>query len=145
MRRQVASCLLAAYASIGWAQGQASHPAPAACPAAQTLGAQHLFGQWRAQIDGAPGIATLQLGPDPEQDDSVVGSIRRAGRVAQVAGELQNGEFTLEESDDGTRISATWSGQLQDAACGQEITGLWTNVLDDQSHAFVLRKQAGWQ
>ena len=32
--------------------------------------------------------------------------------------------WELEESDDGVRISATWSGQVVATACGKEIKGL---------------------
>lgn len=125
-----------------------------------TLGNAHLYGQWLAQIDGEPGAASVQFLKDPDQDDSLVGSINRAlpvdpkapktpkgaaAKPALLAGDVQDGEFNLEESDDGVRISATWSGQLVAASCGKEIKGIWTNALNDQTHPFVLRRQGGWQ
>jgi hypothetical protein len=62
-----------------------------------------------------------------------------------LAGDVQAGDFQLEESDDGVRISATWSGHVVDASCGKEIKGLWTNALTDQTQPFVLRRTGGWQ
>ncbi|WP_394791049.1 hypothetical protein [Rhodoferax sp.] len=114
-----------------------------------------LYGRWYVQIDGEAGGASVQLQKDPDQDDSLVGSITRPATKGQrdkpalLAGEVQNGDFNLEESDDGVRISATWTGQVVEASCGKEIKGTWTNTTNDMGkdsvHAFVLRKQAGWQ
>ena len=152
--RIAALCMAACTAATAvHSQTPAQTPAnpPPACPSAETLGTAHLYGQWRAQIDGEPDAANVQFLKDPEQDDSLVGSINRAAakgkasKPALLAGEMQQGEFNLEESDDGVRISATWSGQVVDASCGKEIRGLWTNALDNQTHAFVLRRLGGWQ
>lgn len=118
------------------------------CLAPAALSTVHLYGLWRAEMDGEPGVASVRFQKDPEQDTSVVGSITRAGKQAKpalLAGDMQQGDFQLEESDDGVRISATWSGQVTDASCGKEIKGLWTNALTDQTHPFVLRRAGGWQ
>jgi hypothetical protein len=40
-----------------------------------------------------------------------------------VAADLEDGEFTMEESRDGQRIAATWLGQVQAGSCGQRIAG----------------------
>jgi hypothetical protein len=142
----VAACAVATCAS---SQNliQTAQNVQAACPAAQDLTALQLYGQWQVHIDGQPGSASLQLEKDPEQNDSLVGTLVRAGKRAQVAGEIEQGAFNLEESDDGTRISATWAGQVSEGSCGKEIKGLWTNTLLDNAapQAFVLRKPAGWQ
>jgi hypothetical protein len=109
---------------------------------------QHLYGAWQAEIAGQPGVARVQLQKEPAQDDSLVGSITRAGsqvKPALLAGDVQHGDFQMEESDDGVRISATWSGQVVDASCGKEIKGLWTNALTDQTQPFTLRRTGGWQ
>ena len=158
MKTWIATLFIAACASTTCANGQNLANPPATCPAVTTLGNAHLYGQWQAQIDGEPGPASVQFLKDPDQDDSLVGSINRAGaadpkaakknpaaKPALLAGELQDGEFNLEESDDGVRISATWSGQLVAASCGKEIKGIWTNALNDQTHPFVLHRQGGWQ
>ena len=141
--------LIAACALGTGANAQNSSKAtPATCLAAEALSAVHLYGLWRAEIDGEPGGASVRFQKDPEQDNTVVGSIQRDGaktKPALLAGDVQHGDFQLEESDDGVRISATWSGQVVATACGKEIKGLWTNALTDQTHPFVLRKQGGWE
>ena len=157
MKTWIATFFIAACAICTGANGQNLVNPPASCPAISTLGNAHLYGQWQAQIDGEPGLASVQFLKDPDQDDSLVGSINRAlpadpkapkaatPKPALLAGDVQDGEFNLEESDDGVRISATWSGQLVAASCGKEIKGIWTNALNDQTHPFVLRRQGGWQ
>ena len=157
MKTWIATLFIAACALSTCANAQNSVNPPSACPAAEALGNAHLYGQWQAQIDGEPGLASVQFLKDPDQDDSLVGSINRAlpadpkapkaatPKPALLAGDVQDGEFNLEESDDGVRISATWSGQLVAASCGKEIKGIWTNALNDQTHPFVLRRQGGWQ
>ncbi len=115
------------------------------CISTEAVSPALLYGTWRAEITGQPGVAVVQFAKDPEQDDSLVGSIRRADKVAEIAAEVEHGAFSMEESADGTHISATWAGQLTEAACGREIKGLWTDATNDQTQPFVLRKQAGWQ
>ncbi|MEO6854768.1 MAG: hypothetical protein ABI410_24695 [Rhodoferax sp.] len=160
----IAACAISTCASAQ----NASKPKPAECLAATALTTAHLVGLWRAEIDGEPGGASVRFQKDPEQDSSVVGSINRDGvktgakdgaknagkdagktkdkaKPALLAGDVQQGDFQLEESDDGVRISATWSGQVVETSCGKEIKGLWTNALTDQTHPFVLRKQGGWE
>ena len=127
-----------------------------ACPAAANMDHQHLQGRWLAQLEGAaPGAtATLQLGPHPELAQSVRGTVQRNGTTAQVSGDIDGGDLTLEESINGTNISATWTGQVVDGSCGKEIRGTWNNATPTPSAPlapsappvpFVLRKQAGWQ
>lgn len=153
MKPRLTSFLIAACAISTCASGQITpKTVPAECVAASALSAVHLYGLWRAEIDGEPAGATVRFQKDPEQDNSVVGSINRDGakegakaKPALLAGDVQHGDFELEESDDGVRISATWSGQVVETSCGKEIKGLWTNALTDQTHPFVLRKQGGWQ
>jgi hypothetical protein len=114
---------------------------------------QHLQGRWHATLQAAaPGAAplpattaVLQLGPHPELAESVRGTVQRGGASALVSGDVDAGELTLEESINGTNISATWTGQVVDGSCGKEIRGTWNNVTPLTSLPFVLRKQAGWQ
>lgn len=149
MTLRITTLLIALCAvSISTSAQNSSKNSPADCLAPAALSAVHLYGPWRAQIDGEPGGANVYFQKDPEQDNTVVGSINRAGSKAKpalLAGDVQQGDFQLEESDDGVRISATWSGQVVETSCGKEIKGLWTNALTDQTHPFVLRKQGGWQ
>lgn len=114
---------------------------------------QHLQGRWQATLqastpDAAPAPATaavLQLGPHPELTESVRGTVQRGDTSAQLSGDVNAGELTLEESINGTNISATWTGQVVDGSCGKEIHGTWNNATPPTTLPFVLRKQAGWQ
>ena len=112
-----------------------------------------------AQTDTPPAFistAVLQLGPHPELAQSVRGTVQRGSATAQLSGDVDAGELTLEESINGTNISATWIGQVVAGSCGKEIRGTWNNATPTPSapsapaipppaFTFVLRKQAGWQ
>ena len=142
----IASCAIATGAI---AQNNADAPATFTCPAAADVSNARLFGSWQAQVDTGPGSptrqATLTLGRNPELSESLGGTITRDGARALVAGDVDNGVFTLEESVDGNTITATWTGQIVEGSCGREIRGVWKNVPDPTEHGFILRKQAGWQ
>jgi len=127
------------------AHSQEPPAASRACPAPAEVDHRHLHGQWRAQSDGPTGATGLvQLGPHPELAQSVRGTVQRAGTLAQASGDVDAGTFTLEESLNGTNISATWIGQVVEGKCGKEIRGTWTNASPPTSLPFVLRRQAGW-
>ena len=110
------------------------------CIAGSEVRQSHLLGLWRATFDGLPKGATLLLEKHPELSESVRGAINRNGDRALVAGDVDAGEFTLEESVDGVRITATWTGTVIDSACGREIRGDWKAAADAKPRAFVLRK-----
>lgn len=122
-------------------------PAPAApdCVRGTDLLPVHLYGLWRAEFEGGLPPATLLFERHPELAGSVRGGINRGGAQAQVAGDVDDGQFTLEESEDGRHISATWVGQVVDTSCGKEIRGTWTHARDNRAIPFVLRKVPGWQ
>lgn len=151
----VALCALvfiAASACPTSAKAQNDAKSTAACPAAAETDHRHLQGRWRAELaatGSAPATtALLQLGPHPELAQSVRGSVQRGGATAQVSGDVDDGDLTLEESNNGTNISATWIGRVVDGSCGKEIRGTWNNAHPTPtapSARFVLRKQAGWQ
>ena len=104
----------------------------------------HLQGHWRAELQAT--AATLQLRPHPELAHSVRGTVQRGGTKAQVSGDVDDGDLTLEESINGTNISATWTGRVVEGSCGKEIRGTWNNAHTPNTlQPFVLRKQAGWQ
>jgi hypothetical protein len=126
-------------ALVCWAQA-ATAAGAAHCPDTASLTHKHLLGLWRATFDGLPQGATLLLEQHPELTESVYGAIRRGEEKAQVAGDLHEGEVALEESDDGTRISATWSGIFVDGSCGNEIRGDWQGAQDPAPREFVLRR-----
>ena len=134
------------------AQAQKDTKSTAACPSVAETDHRHLQGRWRAElaaIGSAPAAtALLQLGPHPELAQSVRGSVKRGDATAHVSGDVDDGDLTLEESDNGTNISATWIGRVVDGSCGKEIRGTWNNAHPTPtapSAPFVLRKQAGWQ
>ena len=112
------------------------------CATASTLSQQQLFGDWQVvwqdhRADGSTQTSApepVHFGRNPEFPESLSGELRRAGRgrVAplQLAGDVEDGQLTLEESPDGTAISATWVAQLDAASCGKRFTGTWTRDED---------------
>ncbi len=111
------------------------------CPPAKELQPRQAIGTWRAEFEGAAEPATLLLRPHPRFRESLSGEIDRAGRRSRVAADLDGGELTLEESDDGVRISATWLGDVVDGSCGREIRGTWEPA-GGQPRKFTLRRAA---
>ena len=97
-------------------------PARSACPSGADLSADMLYGEWIAQVaDEAPW--SLSLGPHPEHLGSLRGTLTLGNQQHAVVADLDDGEFTLEESQDGQRIAATWLGSLPAKACGRQIVG----------------------
>ncbi len=132
--------LLALVVTIfGWPAGAAAQ-APA-CPQAGEVRAQHLLGMWRAEFEGLPRGATLLLENHPELAGSVRGAINRDGERALLAGDVDDGDFNLEESANGTNISAVWLGDVVEGSCGREVRGSWKAEGDSRQYQFVLRKQ----
>ncbi len=91
------------------------------------------------------GPDAVRPGAHPELAQSVRGTVQRGGTVAQVSGDIDEGDLTLEESANGTHINATWIGQVVQGSCGKEIRGTWNNVTPPLTIPFILRRQAGWQ
>jgi hypothetical protein len=120
-------------AGSGWAQ-------PASCPHASEVTQAHLLGMWRADFDGLGHVGTLLLEKHELYAESFSGSINRHGERRPLAGDIEDGEFTMEESADGQRIAATWLGEVVEGSCGTEIRGTWTTEGDQDERSFVLRK-----
>jgi hypothetical protein len=138
----VAAAVMSMHAPVG---AQLSTAAPTACPTPEEVLPLHLYGDWTAKIDGLPGETSVHFTPHAELSGSVSGSLERTGTQAQIAGDVDGGDFTLEESIDGQRISATWIGVVTPNSCGKEISGTWTQEKNPETaHTFVLRKQAKW-
>ena len=117
-------------------------PAPRpACPSAQQMDQPELLGRWQASLRGQPGPVTLQLGPHPEWNGSVKGSIQRPAGRSIVVGDVDHGQLTLEESNDGKKVSGTWIGDVVEGSCAREIRGEWLDE-HDNNVPFVLRKAA---
>ena len=95
-------CSLALCAALVAGSAAVAADAPPVCPAPYEMRALHLYGTWQAQWQGqdAPG-ATLQLERHPELGDSVRGRVERDGTTALLAGDVDDGDLTLEESRDG--------------------------------------------
>jgi hypothetical protein len=72
----------------------------------------------------------------------VRGEINRDGLRAWLAGDVDDGEFSLEESANGVNISAVWLGDVVEGSCGREIRGAWKAEGEPRQVQFVLRKHA---
>ena len=147
MNPLLAIFLIATCAITTPARGQngLNNSASASCPLATEIGPLHLYGLWRAEFEGLAPAATVLFERHPELAGSVSGGVNRDGVKALIAGDVDAGEFTLEESPDGLRIAATWLGTVVDKSCGKEIRGIWNNTSGTASYPFVLRKLPGWQ
>lgn len=131
---------IVAMASLTAAALPANAAAPAhECPAADAVAPEQLAGLWRAEFDGKALGATLLLEPHREYAQSLSGEINRDGARAKVVADLEDGEFTMEESEDGRRISATWTGAVVEGSCGREIRGRREGGWDGQL-PFVLKR-----
>lgn len=115
--------------------------ADADCPAPAQVTQRHLLGLWRADFDGLPRGATVLMERHPEDEGRVSGMINRNGERSLLAGDLDEGEFVMEESADGTHISGVWTGEVVEGSCGRVIRGSWQEEKDPpRPYPFVLRK-----
>jgi len=136
-RRSLAGIGLAGAAVFAAAQ----QPASPSCPQAHEVTQAHMLGLWHAEFQGLWQGATLLLEKHPEYAGSLRGMANRNGERALLAGDVVAGEFTLEESRDGKRISAVWLGEVVEGSCGREIRGTWHEEKEPpQPHPFVLKK-----
>lgn len=134
-------CIALAVLAAGLAGANAS--AQLGCPSdAQALPLVALFGEWEVRIDGDPAGAVVRLAQHPDYA-GVRGRIERNGVAAELAGDIDDeGLLTIDESQDGRSISATWSGALQPGSCGRVFEGTWRRAGDERTARFVLRKTA---
>ena len=98
-----------------------------------------LIGRWQADMPGQSGPIVLELAPHPEWDGTVKGRILRPGYSAIVVGDVHQGQLTMEESRDGSKVSGNWFGDVVEGSCAREIRGEWTDEAD-RPFAFTLRK-----
>ena len=113
-------------------------PTRSACPTAQDLTPEMLYGQWTVQITGEMPWA-LTLGPHPEHAGSLRGELTQGQQRHAVVADLDDGDFTLEETHDGQRIAATWQGSLPTAGCGRQIQGHRT-LAGQNSRSFLITR-----
>lgn len=102
---------------------------PITCPAAADIEPQMLVGRWHLDwTDGARqrGEApwVLTLAPHPEYEGSLKGSISRGAEHHWVVADWDDEVLTMEESEDGQRISATWQATATAGQCGKLWQGL---------------------
>ena len=98
------------------------------CPDVTRLHAAQLHGSWEVTLVQAGRRGLLTLREHPEFSASLRGELRLEGERAIASGDVEGGEFNLDESRDGKTLSAFWSGHLVPAACGAEIRGRWQPV-----------------
>lgn len=115
--------------------------AQAPCPLSGEITTEMLLGAWQAELPGDWDAAVLTLVKHPEFAGSFRGTLQRGSRVWQVAGDYDDGDFTLEESADGQHIAAAWTGEIVEGSCGREIRGTWTRDGASSGGPFVLRKR----
>jgi hypothetical protein len=111
------------------------------CPHSSEVTARHLFGSWRAEFAGEGQVGTLLLEKHALYAGSLSGTLERNGERSRLAGDIEDGEFTLEESADGVRIAAAWLGEVVEGSCGREIRGEWRRDGAAAGTAFILRKE----
>jgi hypothetical protein len=109
------------------------------CPAPAEVRVQHVLGLWHAEVEGER-AATLLFEKHPDYTDSVSGAINRNGDKGVLSGELEDGDFNMEESADGKHIFATWLGEFTEGSCGREIRGTWQRDGAPLAHRFVMKK-----
>ena len=137
-----------------WAQqGPApteSRAAPA-CPSAAALRASDLYGTWRVELPQAGLSGTLVLSQHPEFTESLRGRFSFGAITSIASGDVEDGEFNLDESRDGKSLFAFWSGKVTvtPQGCGKEIRGRWEPLNEQPGQPplpasdFVLRRQDG--
>ncbi len=142
-KRQYAIFLIAACAISTLATGQNIAPTqPKAsdmpvCPSASEVQTSSLYGVWNVEFfpeatapgtpsdTPAPGLrAAMILEKNVEHEDSLSGWLQLGTAQFFLAGDIDDGNFSLEETDDGSRISAVWDGTAADGSCGKAITGI---------------------
>ena len=108
--------------------GLSAGAAEPACPSAADISPRMLVGAWR--IDWSDGARqrgetpwTLELAPHPEYEGSLTGSLSRGSERHLVAADWDDETLTMEESEDGQRISATWQATAEPGQCGRVFRG----------------------
>lgn len=88
-----------------------------------TLMPEQLIGTWMVSISGQSSPWTLELQAHPEHQGSLRGELIHKGQQFSVVADMDDAAFTMEETQDGQRISATWLGTLKTGHCDQLIAG----------------------
>ena len=102
----------------------AAYSGTPACPTLDEIEPPMLVGTWRVDFtDGARQRGeepwTLVLGPHPEYAGSLKGTLSRGPQRHLVVADWDDGQLTMEESEDGEHIAATWLATPTTGQCGQ--------------------------
>lgn len=140
----------------GLAQTASAEPG---CTGASQIQPAHLYGLWQLSLwpeVGGSAAAPASRGAllfekHPDYPGSVRGELRRSAGgqelLAQVSGDVTDGVFNLDESDNGVDMSAVWEGEPLD--CGREFRGVRRPAegrpASETAQAFRLRRLPGWQ
>ena len=147
-----------AWTATGLAQAQTdATTAPAACQSAHLQPAQ-LYGQWSLRLwpEGGTQATPVATGTahferHPEYPGSVRGrlTLSTGSGQAMLSGDATDGEFQLDESEDGVAISAVWHAVVIPADCGRRLQGTRRPAegrpVSEVLLNFELSKVAGWQ
>jgi len=149
----VAAVLLGPLTALAQAQ-----PAASACSVPDHLPPARLSGVWElslwppgARAEQAVSQGALLLEPHPDYAGSVRGDLKRssAGNDVQavVSGDVTEGSFHLDESEDGERMAAVWDGTAQDCGGRIRITGLRRPAAGGADSAplrFLIQRKPSW-
>ena len=113
---------------------------PATCPDVNTLKAADVHGEWRLALPQVNYVGQMRLSQHPEFSESLRGNLAYGAVQSIASGDVNGGNFDLDESSDGKRMTGTWSGKLTPGACGNEIRGTWTELDRDLRSTFVLTR-----
>lgn len=124
------ACLTAGTPALAQVNGRPLDP----CPAARDVKPADLYGLWHFSLSplGGDEAAVASRGAmlfeaHPEYPGSVRGQLRRSTATdevqAHVSGDVTDGVFNLDESEDGVAMSAVWEGELSPTDCRLDIRG----------------------
>jgi len=143
-------------AGLAMAQSNAS-TTPAACQSVHMQPGQ-LYGQWSLLLwpeDGSRSspvaTGTAHFERHPEFPGSVRGRLTLSTAAGQnlLSGDATDGEFQLDESEDGVAISAVWYAVVNPADCGRRLQGTRRPAEGRPASEvllnFELSKVPGWQ
>lgn len=158
----IAHFSIAYYAHIHWAIAQnvtENKPKPA-CLNPKSIKAPQLYGIWQVSFAtppaGLPKTAVMLLEKHEEFADSLSGIVSRDAVTANghaakaaLAGDVEDGFVTLDESSNNISISGIWNGQLVETSCGREVKGVWKDTSasappDAPEVSFTMVKRPGW-
>lgn len=157
----VAATLLALACTLAAGQTSAGpdpQPTPSSACNSVHLAPNQLYGRWALTLwpEGGSANQASERGVvlferHPEFADSVRGRMTaQPGLGARLlSGDAVDGEFVLDESEDGVAISAVWVAFVNPADCGRRLQGTRRPAegrpASEVPMTFELRKEAGWQ